>query len=111
MNQFDQRFPHTEFECLIGEEEDVIDLLQKSRAQVGLTEARDSYPTDIGFTRLPIQTRMAIYVATNHPLAGQQEIQPMSCTAGGNCGSAPIWSGRQRSHADPSGRHPTTCYC
>lgn len=29
MSQFDQRFPHTEFECLIGEEEDVIDLLQK----------------------------------------------------------------------------------
>ena len=33
--QFDRRFPHTEFECLIGEDEDVIDLLQKSRAQVG----------------------------------------------------------------------------
>lgn len=30
MSQFDQRFPHTEFECLIGEEEDVIDLLQRS---------------------------------------------------------------------------------
>jgi DNA-binding transcriptional LysR family regulator len=70
MKQFDQRFPHTEFECLIGEEEDVIDLLQKERAQVGLTEARDSYPTDIGVTRLPMQTRMAIYVATTHPLAG-----------------------------------------
>jgi DNA-binding transcriptional LysR family regulator len=39
MKQFDARFPHTEFECLIGEEEDVIDLLQKERAQVGLTEA------------------------------------------------------------------------
>jgi DNA-binding transcriptional LysR family regulator len=35
----------------------------KRRAQVGLTEARDSYPTDIGSTRLPMQTRMAIYVA------------------------------------------------
>ena len=75
MNQFDQRFPHTEFECLIGEEEDVIDLLQKERAQVGLTEARDAYPTDIGVTRLPMQTRMAIYVATTHPLAGQHEVQ------------------------------------
>jgi DNA-binding transcriptional LysR family regulator len=37
--QFDRRFPHTEFECLIGEDEDVIDLLQKERAQVGLIEA------------------------------------------------------------------------
>jgi DNA-binding transcriptional LysR family regulator len=34
--RFDERFPHTEFECLIGEEEDVIDLLQKERAQIGL---------------------------------------------------------------------------
>ncbi len=75
MKQFDARFPHTEFECLIGEEEDVIDLLQKERAQIGLTEARDSYPTDIGVTRLPMQTRMAIYVATTHPLAGQHDVQ------------------------------------
>lgn len=75
MKQFDARFPHTEFECLIGEEEDVIDLLQKERAQVGLTEARDGYPTDIGATRLPMQTRMAIYAATTHPLAGQHEVQ------------------------------------
>lgn len=75
MKQFDARFPHTEFECLIGEEEDVIHLLQKERAQIGLTEARDSYPTDIGVTRLPMQTRMAIYVAIAHPLAGQHDVQ------------------------------------
>lgn len=75
MSQFDRRFPHTEFECLIGEEEDVIDLLQKERAQIGLTEARDSYPTDIGATRLPVQTRMAIYVSAGHPLAAQHETQ------------------------------------
>jgi len=75
MKQFDARFPHTEFECLIGEEEDVIDLLQKERAQIGLTEARDGYPTDIGATRLPMQTRMAIYVSTTHPLAGQDDVQ------------------------------------
>lgn len=75
MSEFDQRFPHTEFECLIGEDEDVIDLLQKERAQVGLTEARDSYPTGIGVTRLPMQTRMAIYVSTTHPLAGQPQTE------------------------------------
>ena len=38
--QFDRRFQHTEFGCLIGEDDDVIDLLQKERAQVGLIEAR-----------------------------------------------------------------------
>lgn len=75
MIQFDKRFPHTEFECLIGEEEDVIDLLQKERAQIGLTEARDVYPTGIGVIRLPMQTQMAIYVATNHPLAAQGRVE------------------------------------
>jgi DNA-binding transcriptional LysR family regulator len=72
--QFDRRFPHTEFECLIGEDEDVIDLLQKERAQVGLIEARDSYPTDIGSIRLPMQTEMAIFVAPRHPLAAQGSV-------------------------------------
>lgn len=42
-----RQFPHTGFECLIGENDDVIDLLQKGRAQVGLIEAREDYPTDI----------------------------------------------------------------
>ena len=72
--QFDRRFPHTEFECLIGEDDDVIDLLQKERAQVGLIEARDSYPTEIGSIRLPMQTEMAIYVAPRHPLAAQGRV-------------------------------------
>ncbi len=84
LQQFDRRFPHTEFECLIGEDEDVIDLLQKERAQVGLIEARDSYPTEIGSTR-PLQTAMAIYVAPAHPLAAQGGSPGMSCIAGENC--------------------------
>jgi DNA-binding transcriptional LysR family regulator len=75
MAEFDARYPHTEFECLVGEEEDVIDLLQKERAHIGLTEARDSYPTGIGATRLPMQSRMAIYVSTSHPLAEQTRIE------------------------------------
>ena len=73
--QFDRRFPHTEFECLVGEDDDVVDLLQKGRAQVGLIEARDSYPTDIGHTRLPMQTRMAIYVSPTHPLATERGLE------------------------------------
>ncbi|HIF4731184.1 TPA: LysR family transcriptional regulator [Citrobacter amalonaticus] len=75
MVQFDRQFPYTEFECLIGEDVDVIDLLQKERAQVGLIEARDHYPTDIGATRLPMQTWMGLYVAASHPLAKEKKIQ------------------------------------
>jgi DNA-binding transcriptional LysR family regulator len=33
--QFDQRFPHTEFECLVGEDDDVVDLLQKAARRWG----------------------------------------------------------------------------
>lgn len=73
--QFDRRFPHTEFECLVGEDDDVIDLLQKGRAQVGLIEAREDYPTDIGHIRLPMHTRMAIYVSPTHPLAEQRAVE------------------------------------
>lgn len=73
--QFDRRFPHTEFECLVGEDDDVVDLLQKGRAQVGLIEARENYPTDIGHTRLPMQTRMAIYVSPTHPLATERGLE------------------------------------
>lgn len=69
--RFDARFPHTEFECLIGEDEDVIDLLQKERAHLGLIEAREHYPTDIAAIRLPMQSHMAIYTAATHPLAAQ----------------------------------------
>ena len=75
MVQFDRQFSYTEFECLIGEDVDVIDLLQKERAQVGLIEARDHYPTDIGATRLPMQTWMGLYVAASHPLAKEKKLQ------------------------------------
>jgi len=75
MVEFDQRFPHTEFECLVGEDDDAVDLVQKGRAQVGLIEARENYPTDIGHTRLPMQTRMAIYVSPTHPLAALPKVE------------------------------------
>lgn len=75
LSQFDQRFPHTEFECLVGEDADVIDLLEKGRAHIGLIEARGQYPTDIGISRVPVQSRMAIYVAPSHPLAGKPHVE------------------------------------
>ncbi|MGC6229404.1 LysR family transcriptional regulator [Hafnia paralvei] len=76
LHEFDHRYPDTEFECLIGEEEDVIDLLQKNRAHIGLIEARKSYPPDISAARLSKQTEMAIYAAPTHPLAQRERIRP-----------------------------------
>ncbi|MDA8517791.1 MULTISPECIES: LysR family transcriptional regulator [unclassified Citrobacter] len=104
MVQFDRKFPHTEFECLIGEDDDVIDLLQKGRAQVGLIEARENYPTDMGVTRLPMQTWMGLYVAATHPLATLKNLQweqlhtwrelrlNTYLESGTNVARGPVWS-------------------
>ncbi|STQ79498.1 HTH-type transcriptional activator AllS [Hafnia alvei] len=81
LKQFDQRYPDTEFECLIGEDEDVIDLLQKNRAHIGLIESRKHYPPDIGVARLSKQTQMAIYTAPSHPLALRERIRPEELNA------------------------------
>lgn len=108
MVQFDRQYPHTEFECLIGEDVDVIDLLQKERAQVGLIEARDHYPTDIGATRLPMQTWMGLYVAASHPLAKEKKLQwdqlhtwrelrlNTYIDHGAQLARGPVWSGLRR---------------
>ncbi|BDH45989.1 LysR family transcriptional regulator [Salmonella enterica subsp. enterica serovar Choleraesuis] len=76
MRAIDRRFPDIEFECLVNEEEDVIDLLQKQRAHLGLVASRDRYPPDIGAARLPHQTEMALFAAPDHPLASRRAISP-----------------------------------
>ncbi len=109
--QFDRRFPHTEFECLIGEDEDVIDLLQKSRAQVGLIEARERYPTDIGSTRLPLQTAMGIYVAPGHPLAAQGKVARDELRSWRELRLSTFLASATEPAAGRSGRRQTTCCC
>lgn len=76
LKRFEQRYPDIEFECLIAEDQDVIDLLQAGRAHIGLLEVQDSYPPDIGVARLPEQTDMDIFVSCDHPLAQLANIQP-----------------------------------
>lgn len=74
LQDFVQRFPDTEFECLIAEDDDVIDLLQSERAHVGLLRAQADYPPDIAASRLQIKTEMAVFVAATHPLASKKRI-------------------------------------
>ncbi len=69
---FEQRYPDIEFECLLAEDEDVIDLLQSGRASIGFIEAQKNYPPDIGFSRMHEQTEMSLYVAQEHPLAAKK---------------------------------------
>ncbi len=74
LKQLESRYPDLEFECLIAEGEDVIDLLQRGRAHVGLVEVQPSYPSDINASRLPEQTKMSVFVSRHHPLASESAL-------------------------------------
>ncbi len=111
LEQFDRRFPHTEFECLIGEDEDVVDLLQKERAQVGLIEARDSYPMEIGSMRLPLKRRWGFMLRRGIRWPVRDGFSGMICTAGVNCGLALILRARRILRVARYGRRPTICCC
>lgn len=76
LRRFEQRYPDIEFECLIAEDFDVIDLLQIRRAHIGVVEVQHHYPPDIAASRLPAQTEMAIFVKPDHPLAQLPHVHP-----------------------------------
>lgn len=65
------RYPEIEFECMIAEDDDVIDLLQSGRAHVGVIRVQPRYPADISVQRLQVEAQMAIYLHRDHPLAQQ----------------------------------------
>lgn len=76
LQAFSTRFPDIEFECLIAEDDDAVDLLQTQRAHMGVIRAQTHYPAEITATRLQVKTEMAIFVAESHPLAQRHSITP-----------------------------------
>lgn len=72
--RFAQQFPDIEFECLIAEGDDVIDLLQMNRAHVGILRAQADYPPDVAAARLQVKTEMALFVSAAHPLAAEKTV-------------------------------------
>jgi len=74
LQQFSARYPHIEFECIIAEDEDVIDLLQGGRSHVGVVRVQPHYPADISSARLQVGTEMAIFVHQQNPLAAQSVV-------------------------------------
>lgn len=76
LHAFSARFPDIEFECLIAEDEDVIDLLQEQRAHMGLIRAQQHYPAGICASRLHVKTEMAIFLTAQHALAQQPNVTP-----------------------------------
>lgn len=80
LRRFEQRYADIEFECLIAEDQDVLDLIHSGRAHIGLLAVQASYPPDIAYSRLPDRTEMAIFVAKNHPLATMPELTQQDLT-------------------------------
>lgn len=74
LQRFDSRYPDIEFECMIAEDADVIDLLQTNRAHVGVVRVQEHYPADISVQRLQVEAQMAIYLHQDHPLAQQDKV-------------------------------------
>ncbi|MEH0834028.1 LysR family transcriptional regulator [Pectobacterium cacticida] len=74
LKRFAHHFPDIEFECLIAESDDVIDLLQTHRAHVGIMRTQAEYPPDIAAARLQIKTEMAIFVSVSHPLTKEKSV-------------------------------------
>lgn len=74
LTRFEARYPDIEFECMIAEDADVLDLLQAGRVHLGVVRAQPALPADIAVTRLQVGAQMAIYLHQDHPLAQQAQV-------------------------------------
>lgn len=81
LSVFARRFPSVELECLVGEQHDVLALVQSGRAQLGLLTALPDYPADLARTRLPLPAHSALFVARSHPLASQVTLTEQDLSA------------------------------
>lgn len=76
LQELDERFPDLQFESLIAEQSDVLDLVNQGRAQIGLLAAQDRYPPHIAHARLEMSSEFGLFVAKNHPLAERPRVRP-----------------------------------
>ncbi|MBB3305443.1 MULTISPECIES: LysR family transcriptional regulator [Enterobacterales] len=69
LTRFAELYPEIAFECMIAEDEDVLDLLQAGRVHLGVVRAQPKLPTDLAMARLQVGAQMAIYLHQDHALA------------------------------------------
>jgi DNA-binding transcriptional LysR family regulator len=69
MEEFSQRYPQLELECLIAECEDALALVQNGRAQMGFVETQGCYAPDLNSATVAERSDMALFVCRSHPLA------------------------------------------
>jgi DNA-binding transcriptional LysR family regulator len=69
LNRFEARYPDIEFECMIAEDADALDLLQAGRVHLGVVRAQPQLPPDLAVARLQVGAQMAIYLHQDHALS------------------------------------------
>ncbi|KAA5839705.1 LysR family transcriptional regulator [Pseudomonas chlororaphis] len=74
LSAFEQRYPDLELECLIAECDDLIELVQRGRAQIAFAEMQPEYPADLDHSTVDERTEIALFVSRNHPLAALKNI-------------------------------------
>ena len=73
---FERCFPDIEFECLIAEHGDLVDLVQTGRAHIGVVATQRMYPPDIGSAMMAEQSEVTLFAAKTHPLATLKDLTP-----------------------------------
>ncbi|WP_044870209.1 LysR family transcriptional regulator [Pseudomonas sp. LFM046] len=73
--ELDERYPDLEFECLIAEHRDVIELVTQGRATLGLLAAQSSYPPELASAVVAERADFGLFVALDHPLAQRADVR------------------------------------
>ena len=76
LSAFEQQFPATALECLVGEQEDVLTLIQSGRAQLGILSGDSAVGGDLACVTLAQVATTSLYVAPTHVLAKQNPLSP-----------------------------------
>ncbi|WP_336767274.1 LysR family transcriptional regulator [Pantoea endophytica] len=74
LNRFEVRYPDIEFECMIAEDADALDLIQAGRVHLGVVRAQPQLPPDLAVARLQVGAQMAIYLHQDHALSQAQQV-------------------------------------
>ncbi|WP_277975917.1 LysR family transcriptional regulator [Pantoea endophytica] len=74
LNRFEVRYPDIDFECMIAEDADALDLIQAGRVHLGVVRAQPQLPPDLAVARLQVGAQMAIYLHQDHALSQLQQV-------------------------------------
>jgi DNA-binding transcriptional LysR family regulator len=74
LNRFEARYPDIEFECMIAEDADALDLIQAGRVHLGVVRAQPQLPPDLAVARLQVGAQMAIYLHQNHAFSQLDQV-------------------------------------